>query len=272
MPITCTHPLAPNGLRRRLRRWLLPALATALLGAAAVAEERDPKAVELARGVLDAMGGEEAWQATRFIRFNFFGFRLHHWDRHTGRHRVEGKSREGESYVVLHDVNTREGKVWIDGEEVDGDAKAEWLERAYGAYINDTYWLVMPYKLLDPGVNLAYDGSEEIEGATFDKLKLTFNDVGLTPGDTYWAYVNRDTGLMECWSYFLQNWEEGREPTHWKWLDWGRYGRIMLSPRRVNPDPEEGREVMLSELAVFDHLPDSVFASPEPVASGADAE
>ncbi len=55
------------------------------------------------------------------------------------------------------------------------------------------------------------------------------------------------------------------EPTHWQWLDWQRYGRIMLSSRRLNPDPENGRETMLGELAVFDQLPDAVFTSPEPV-------
>ena len=268
MSVKLAHPVTSKERRQRCKPWLLPALAALLLSGTAGAEERDLKAVELARGVLDAMGGEEAWQATRFIRFNFFGFRLHHWDRHTGRHRLEGKSREGDSYLVLHDVHTREGRVWVNGEEVAGESQAEWLERAYGAWINDTYWLVMPYKLLDPGVNLAYDGSEELDGVTYDKLKLTFDGVGLTPGDTYWAYIGRDSGLMERWAYFLQDWEAGREPTHWQWLDWGRYGGVMLSPRRVNPDPENGRETMLSELAVLDHLPDSAFTSADPVSTG----
>ncbi len=245
----------------------IAALAAVLMPPAALAEKRDPKAVQLAEKSLEAMGGQQAWDDTRFIRFNFFGFRLHHWDRHTGHHRLEGKSREGDSYVVLHNVNSREGRVWVNGEEADGETKAEWLERAYGAWINDTYWLVMPYKLTDPGVNLEYDGSEDLDGITFDKLKLTFESVGLTPGDTYWAYINRESGLMERWAYFLQDWEEDREATHWQWLDWQRHGKIMLSSKRLNPDPENGRETMLSELAVLDHLPESVFTSPEPVSA-----
>ena len=49
----------------RPARWLALLLAAALSMSAA-AEERDPEAVELARGVLAAMGGEEAWAATRF--------------------------------------------------------------------------------------------------------------------------------------------------------------------------------------------------------------
>ncbi len=76
----------------------------------------------------------------------------------------------------------------------------------------------------------------------------------------------RRLGQRHLLAYFLQGWEEGRAPTHWQWLDWQRYGRIMLSPRRLNPDPENDGERMLSEIAIFDHLPDSVFESPAPVA------
>ncbi len=242
--------------------WLGLILA-ALLPLSSFAEERDAKAVKLAHNVLETMGGEEAWQGTRFLRFNFFGFRLHHWDRYTGRHRLEGKSREGDSYVVLHNINTRQGSVVVNGETVEGEDKAQWLERAYGAWINDTYWLIMPYKLLDPGVNLAYDGEEAIDGATFDKLKLTFNQVGLTPGDTYWAYINRETGLMERWAYSLEGWEDDREPTIWQWLDWQRHGNIMLSSKRVNISDDSERP--LGDIGVFDRLPDSIFESAEPV-------
>jgi len=240
------------------------ALPTAVRPAAAgEVGEADEKAAAIAARTLEAMGGAEAYHATRFLRFNFFGFRLHHWDRHTGRHRLEGEDREGRSYVVLHHLDSREGEVYVDGEKLEGEKKAEWLENAYGAWINDTYWLLMPYKLRDPGVNLGYDGEEEIDGTTYDKLLLTFDGVGLTPGDRYWAYIDRDTGLMDRWAYHLESWEAEREPTHWWWRDWQRYGDVLLSPLRVKVD--DGAERPLGELAVFDHLPDSVFESPAPV-------
>jgi hypothetical protein len=254
-------------IRRPALKAALPLalLALTLTAAVPAAGAEDAKAAALADRVLDAMGGEDAWQATRFLRFNFFGFRTHHWDRYTGAHRFEGKTREGESYVVLHDLDSREGEAWLNGEKLDGEALAEWLERAYGAWINDTYWLIMPYKLRDPGVHLAYDGEEEIDGVVFDKLLLTFDGVGLTPGDRYWAFIRRDSGLMERWAYHLQDWEADKEPTHWQWLDWQPYGGIKLSPRRVNVG--DGSERMLGDVAVFDQLPESVFTSPEPVAA-----
>lgn len=223
-------------------------------------EKRDPKAVEIAQRTLEAMGGADAWSATRFLRFDFFGFRLHHWDRHTGRHRLEGKTREGQEYVVVHDIDDggkAAGTVWLDGKALEGDDRAQWLERAYGAWINDTYWLIMPYKLLDPGVHLAHDGSEQLDGTTYDKLKLTFAGVGLTPGDTYWAFIDRETGLMGRWAYHLESFEQDQEPTHWRWTGWQEYGGIKLAPKRVKVD--DGSERQLGQIAVLDHLPDAAF-------------
>ncbi len=237
---------------------LILALVSTLAAAPAVGS--DGRALEVAQKTLEAMGGEEAWEATRFLRFDFFGFRLHHWDRYTGRHRVEGKTREGDAYVVLHNVDSRQGRAFLNGEELAGEAKAEWLERAYGAFINDTYWLLMPYKLRDPGVSLVYVGQEVVDGAAYEKLQLTFDGVGLTPGDTYWAWINAETGLMDRWAYHLEGWETDREPTAWSWVDWGRYGKILLSPRRVKVD--DGSERMLGELAVPAEIPDGVFETP----------
>lgn len=229
------------------------------------ASSTDARAAALAKRTLEAMGGTEAWGKTRFLRFNFFGFRLHYWDRFTGRHRLEGKNREGETFMVLHNVNSHQGQVFLNGELQQGEKAEEWLKRAYEIWINDTYWLLMPYKLLDPGVTLKYDGEETLDAVVYDKLLLTFDQVGVTPGDRYWAYINRDTGLMDRWAYVLQDWEKDRSPTHWRWQDWLRYGDILLSSRRVNPDPENGGERFLSQIAVFDHIDDAVFESPETV-------
>ena len=262
-----TNPPLRRSWSRRpvLTAGLILALAPVIAPATSGAEQRDPKAVEIAHQVIEAMGGQAAWDATRYIRFSFYGARTHHWDRYTGRHRLEGKTEKGDAYVVVHNVNTREGSAYMNGEMLEGEEKAEWLKNAYGAYINDTYWLVMPYKLLDPGVNLAYAGQETLDRTTYDKLELTFESVGLTPGDTYWAYVNQETGVMERWAYQLQDWEEGREPTQWKWTDWARHGQIQLSPRRIKIGDDEDNELPLSDIAVFDQLPDSVFDSKDPV-------
>lgn len=247
---------------RSIFRLAAPLLVSALIFAFPAAAQ--PSAEQVADQVMQALGGKDAWDATRFLRFTFAGRRTHHWDKWTGRHRVEGQTQEGQRYVVLHNINTRQGDAWLDGQKLEGDKLKEWLDRAYQAWVNDTYWLLMPYKLRDPGVNLSYAGSEQIDGKTYDKLALSFESVGLTPKDRYWAYINRDTHLMDRWAFVLQDQPADAKPTAWHWQGWQRHGKIMLAPSRSQVDGD--RKLELGDIAVFDTLPDSVFTSPEPVA------
>jgi len=239
-------------------------LSAASWSAAAAEPTQDQRAVALAEGLLEALGGEQNLAATRFLRFEFFGFRLHHLDRHSGRHRLEGKTRDGDEYVVLHNVNSGEGEAWLQGEKLAGEERAEWLKRAYSAWINDTYWLLMPYKLLDPGVTLKYAGQETLDEVTYDKVELSFDSVGLTPGDRYWAYINPTTGLMDPWAYHLQDWAAEKEPTVWLWGSWQQYGGIQLSSQRIRVS--DGAVQTLGKIRVFETLPEEVFTSPKAVA------
>ncbi len=223
-----------------------------------------PSAKTLADKVLQSLGGKEAWDNTRYIHFTFAGRRSHWWDKWTGRHRVEGQTQAGERYVVLENVNTKEGTAYLNGQKAEGEKAQEMLKNAYGAWINDTYWLVMPYKLQDPGVNLTYDGQETIDGKTYDKLALSFGNVGLTPGDRYWAYINRDTGLMDRWAFILQDMPREGPPSVWSWTGWQKHGKIMLAPHRAQVTGGD-RKLEMGEITVSDQLPDSVFTTPEPV-------
>jgi hypothetical protein len=210
-----------------------------------------------------ALGGRPAWDNTHYIRFNFLGRRTHWWDKWTGRHRLEGDTKEKQHYVVIENVNTKEGSAWLDGKKLEGEKAQEMVKNAYGAWVNDTYWLIEPYKLRDPGVNLSYAGEEKLDGKTYDKLAVSFGTVGLTPGDRYWVYVNRDTGLMDRWEYILQDMPKDGPPLIWRWEGWQKYGNIMLSPHRVQVGGD--RKLEISDIAVSDQLPDSVFTSPAPV-------
>jgi hypothetical protein len=220
----------------------------------------DARAAEVAARALEALGGAEAWASTRVIRFGFAGRRSHLWDRAGGRHRVEGTTEDGTPYVVIHDLAARTGRAWVGGEEVEGDRLAEMLDDAWGAWVNDTYWLVMPYKLRDPGGKLAWDGEETIDGTVYDRLALSFEGVGLTPGDRYWAWFSRDTGLMDRWAYVLQHQPEDSDPTIWLWQGWTRYGGIMLAPIRRHVDGE--RSLDLSPIEVVDSVPEALFEGP----------
>jgi len=223
----------------------------------------DPKALEVADQMLAALGGKEAWEATRFLHFGFAGRREHWWDKHTGRYRLEGATKENEPYIVLMDLDTKQGRAWLKGDEVQGDKLKELLDNAWGAWVNDTYWLLMPYKLRDPGVILKYAGEETVEGAVYDKLALSFHQVGLTPGDRYWAYVNRSTHLMDRWAYILESMDPQGPPTVWAWQGWARHGQIQLAPERAQVGAD--RRISLEPLEVPPALADSVFTDPQPL-------
>jgi len=47
--------------------------------------------------------------------------------------------------VVLMNLATKQGAVYVDGKKLEGPEAAKAIEAAYGAYINDFYWLAMPW-------------------------------------------------------------------------------------------------------------------------------
>jgi hypothetical protein len=244
----------------------MPAVAQAPAASAAPAAS-DPKAIAVADQVLEALGGKAAWNATRYLRFDFAVEsegrsrppRRHWWDKQTGRYRVEGQTQEGVPFVVLMNLNTKEGSVHLGGQRVQGEDEKKFLDRGYGAWVNDTYWLLMPYKLKDPGVILAYQGQVSKGDDTWDKLALSFQSVGLTPGDHYWVYVNTRTHLVDRWEYILQSMKPEEPATRWDWKGWKRYASIQLAPDRVSADGKV--KISFPVLEVLETMPDAVFTS-----------
>ena len=224
--------------------------------------ESDPKAVAIADQVMEALGGGEAWRNTRYLRFDFavdaggktVVRRAHTWDKWTGRYRFESPK---EGSVVLMNINSKEGTVYSKGKLVAGAAAKKALDEAYEAWVNDTYWLLMPYKMKDPGVHLALDGQASEGKVTYDKVLLTFDNVGLTPKDRYWAWINRDTHLMDKWEFLLQGAKPPAEPFLWK--NWQRHGKVLLSDEKVSP--KNGTRIYFPVLETPSGVPDSVFAS-----------
>ena len=246
----------------RITRNLMAAFAVALAATPTAAGEMgaaDAKSAEIAEAVMERMGGLEAWEATRFISWNFFGSRRHLWDKHTGDIRVEGVDRGSqEPYLILMNLNTKRGHAWSGGEEVtEPEELARLLELGESAWINDSYWLLMPYKLRDPGVTLKHIGSGEmVDGRAAEVLELTFEEVGRTPENKYRVYVAADSGLVEQWDFYPQAADEAPR-FQIPWHDWRPHGEILLSADRG----ERGH----TDVAVLETVPDGVFTSPQPV-------
>ena len=196
-----------------------------------VSADSDARAIEIAQTVMEKMGGWDNWDRTRYLSWKFFGGRRHHWDRHTGDIRIEGPIGQEGEYVFAMNVDTMAGRVWKDGEEInEAGALAQALDLGRKTWVNDSYWLVMPGKLLDPGVTLKYSGEREMEdGRMGDVLELTFGEgVGYTPENRYEVFVAKDTGLVEQWSFYAK--AEDTEPGFtMPWSGWQQFGDIKLA-------------------------------------------
>ena len=230
----------------------------------------DPRALEVADRVMEVLGGAEAWNATRYLRFDLaeesegrnVARRSHTWDRLSGAYRVEAQTAGGDPFIVLMNLNTRQGSAWVKGTPVQGDDLKKLLEEAYVLWTKDTYWLLMPYKMRDPGVILFYDGLEAKEKQRWDKVRLSFDGVGLTPKDRYWVYVDRRTGLVDRWEFVLNG--ERKPRTSFAWDGWQACGRIQLANERTNP--VDRTRIYFPVLEVPESVPAAVFRSPGPAA------
>ena len=159
---------------------------------------------------------------------------------------------------MLMNLNTKTGRVWTDGHEVtDPAARDEALKGGESAWINDAYWVFMPYKLKDTGVTLKYLGKGTTQaGASADVLELTFENVGRTPENKYHVYVDDESRLVTQWDYYPK--ASDAEPRfQLPWLEWERHGAILLSASRGERQHED--------VAVLVGVPDSTFERPDPV-------
>jgi plasmid maintenance system killer protein len=226
----------------------------------------DPKAVKVAQEVMEALGGEQAWRSTHFLRFDFavgkegktLFSRSHTWDKWTGDYRLEGKTKEGKTYLTIMSLNTKDGKAYRDGKALEGEEKKKALEDAYGAWVNDTYWLLMPYKMQDPGVVLSYDGTKAQGKDPCDVVVLHFSGVGLTPKDSYSVWVNQKTHLVERWDYVLQG--EKAERGSFLWTGWKPYGSVLLAPDREAI--KGGTKIFFPVLEAPTSVPATTFQGP----------
>jgi hypothetical protein len=295
----------PGGALLVLLALLTPALALA-------ATHQDPKALAVVEALEKAIAPDGGWSKAGGLRFTFTVIgdgtavtEVHHsWNVWSGQYRIDWKTTEGDQRMTLFNVGAKgkQGQAYIrlgqvntgqaaqsaaDGQKDPPNSQrtaiAEWtrtpptlerqlLETGYGRFLNDTYWLLMPLKMRDPGVNLDYDGEKKIDGHIYDVVKLTFDHVGLTPGDTYWVYVNRETHLIDRWEYILEGGAErpddrksastkAQERRLWIWKDWQSFGPVKLATTKTKADGSVS--IVLKHIEVLPSMSENEFQPPK---------
>ena len=166
---------------------------------------------QITESIWNRIGGKDTYHAAKQLSFSFVveqegeirSERHHLWNRQSGDYVFEQIDKEGINIQVYFNINTRTGLVFKNGKDVTEEEGIKHIEQAYARYINDTYWLLVPAKLTDPGVHLKLntDRSPDFDGLV---LHLSFDNVGLTPGDQYWLYVDKNGSITE-WHYLLES-------------------------------------------------------------------
>ncbi|MEO5674915.1 MAG: hypothetical protein ABIQ74_09730 [Chitinophagales bacterium] len=215
-------------------------------------QNNDVRAASIADSVMMKMGGKQNWDNTHFLKWNFFGKRTLWWDKYTGNVRIEIPEKK---LLIITNINTHHGHAYRNNAEIrQPDSVSYFMDRGYKIWANDSYWLIMPFKLKDPGVNLKYLGiSKDSLGTDCFLLELTFNKVGVTPENKYHVYVDRKLYLVNEFDFFEKGTDkspEFRDP----WRNYQRYGNILLAD-----DRGEGK---LSDIAVLEEVPSGLFEKP----------
>jgi hypothetical protein len=226
----------------------------------------DPVADALAHRAIEVLAGP-AWEKARYFSFTFKIERTgqsgvafnEQWDRLTGDYRVSGKDQNGAAFIVVENVKTKAGRAWQNGTEVKEPAALQnLLTIGYRRFINDSYWLLMPLKMFEPGVHRTSMGERtDACGRTWDVVRVIFDQGVGMPTDVYWAWINRDSGLIEEWDMKLQGTPADERPVEIFFHDYRRVAGVLISTRREVKG--KNQTVLIDDLKISADVPKGAF-------------
>jgi hypothetical protein len=236
--------------RRRIALGCLGAVVLAALGLAiaiALADEDRPTGrpgpeAEALADRLEAAVGREAWERTGAIRWTFSITGAHHlWDRERNWARVE----RGGSVVLVDLEEPTRGVATEGGVRLEGADAASRIRRGWEQWVNDSFWLVAPFKVRDPGTSRSI---VEVDGQ--DALLVSYASGGVTPGDAY-LWLLADDGTPRAWRMWVSVLPVGGVEVEWR--EWqpistgARIARVRGGALEFRLDDVEGAET-LAEL------------------------
>ncbi|MGA2738180.1 MAG: hypothetical protein ABSG65_12125 [Bryobacteraceae bacterium] len=246
-------------MKRRICLWL--AIAISMMAAAP-----EPRPDEIARQMMQAMGGEAAWKQANYLRFSFTlnlrgstkVARAYLWDKQGGRVRLEDKSAEGKFAVVLLNTRDQKGAAYINGQKLEGAEAAGTLKSTYRAFRLDLDWLALPWNWLAPGVHLKYVGEKSVKGQVYDVVEVAVDQPAGAQAVRYNAYVSRESHLMDYCGV-------SPDTSLWDWK-YTTAGHIQLASEHANPDKKA--VISMGNVKVMDNPGDAFFTDPARGLSG----
>lgn len=174
---------------------VVAAIVTVKLGSKSYPEGRSgPEAEALAQEVLVAIKHDKL-DNTGWVSWMFPGGHAYVWDVQRNYARISYGDTE-----VLMDLDHQTGSATTDGQSLAGDKLDAALTKAWSIWCNDSWWLIAPHKIMDPGTSRAIvDISDRHPGHR--GLLVQYAGGGVTPDDAY-LWIIDDAGLptgYEMW-------------------------------------------------------------------------
>lgn len=187
----------------------------------------------LAAAIVQAHGGD-VWPEVTRLRFTFnvedegtLRFSAaHDWD-----------LRSGVCAVTIGD-RTISTNVYASGPRVGDELEA------FKRWTNDAYWLLMPLKLQDGGVRFSPLITTRDLPPSRGRMTMSFDGVGLTPGDQYDLAINLRTLRIEQWTYR----PNAESSAAFSWENYQDFNGLVLSTEHRSEDGK--RRIYFTDVAV----------------------
>ncbi|OIQ30390.1 MAG: hypothetical protein BM564_03210 [Bacteroidetes bacterium MedPE-SWsnd-G2] len=167
-----------------------------------------PKADALATKMLEELN-YKAYDSTHYIEWSFKSRHHYQWDKKDNKCTVYWKNLK----VNLDFEHPENNKAYMHNFKLIDQEKADAIAQATKYFNNDSFWLVAPYKVFDPGTERRLVNLENGDTG----LLVTYTSGGTTPGDSYlWQFdANGKPTSFKMWTSILPI--QGLEAS---WTDW----------------------------------------------------
>ena len=166
----------------------------------------NPNADALANNILKAIK-HEAYKNTRYIDWSFGGRRHYKWDKQE--HIVEVSWNDVK--VILHPNDLEKSKAFLKGVETQN--KESFVKRAWDLFNNDSFWLVAPHKLYEPGIIRSIVMEDDKEA-----LNVKYTTGGTTPGDSY-TWIVDSNYVPKSYKMYVPSMKMVGTPATWEeWI------------------------------------------------------
>ncbi len=144
-----------------------------------------------------------------------------------------------DNYEVLLNLGSLNGSAVMNTVPLEGKELDVALKLAWDYFANDSFWLVAPYKIRDPGTIREYLLIGDNEA-----LKVTYQTGGVTPGDTY-IWILDESYKPIAWKMWVSTIPIGG--LEFSWENWYQHDGIQFAQNHIGPF---GTNVEITEIHV----------------------